>query len=277
MMRYGIDISDCQGIINWPKVKAAGVEFAILRSTRGSGKPDNYLPSNIKGCKEQNIPFDFYKYSYAMNETQAKEEAKRVVEVLKGYGILPNKDTRIWLDMEYDKQLALGKSKCMDIMIAFRNTITAAGYGYGIYMGKYAYENQIDAKAIEDDVWIARYPDTSSRTLKAVPAEKYKPVSKGKSKLWGWQFTSKGTVPGISGAVDLDVCYFDITEKDVEAGYYKTPEFTLIDCLNKISVDSSYANRRRIAEANGIEGYKGTEEQNLRMLDLLNKGKLVKC
>lgn len=275
-MRYGIDISDCQGIINWSKVKAAGVEFAILRSTRGSGKPDNYLQSNIKGCKEQNIPFDFYKYSYAMNETQAKEEAKRVVEVLKGYGILPNKDTRIWLDMEYDKQLALGKSKCMAIMIAFRNTITAEGYGYGLYMGKYAYENQIDAKAIEDDVWIARYPDTSSRTLKAVPAEKYKPEAKGASNLWGWQFSSKGSVPGISGVVDLDVCYFEITKKEVEAEYYKTPEFTLIDSLNKIGVDSSYANRRRIAEANGIENYQGTAEQNLNMLELLNDGKLIK-
>lgn len=275
-MRYGIDVSDCQGIINWTKVKATGVEFVILRSTRGSGKPDNYLPSNIKGCKEQCIPFDFYKYSYAMDERQAKAEAERVIEVLKGCGIQPDSKTRIWLDMEYDKQLALGKIKCMAIMRAFRDTVISAGYGYGLYMGKYAYENQIDASEIDDDVWIARYPDTSSRALRAVPSDKYKPDAKGASKLWGWQFSSKGTVPGISGAVDLDICYFDITEKEVEAEYYNTPEFNLIDSLNKIGVDSSYANRRRIAEANGIENYKGTAEQNLNMLELLNNGKLIK-
>ena len=37
----GIDVSDCQGKIEWNKTKKTGVQFAIIRSTRGSGKPDN--------------------------------------------------------------------------------------------------------------------------------------------------------------------------------------------------------------------------------------------
>lgn len=41
-MRLGIDVSDNQGYIDWKKVKTAGVQYAILRSTRGSGNPDVY-------------------------------------------------------------------------------------------------------------------------------------------------------------------------------------------------------------------------------------------
>ena len=43
----GIDISDCQGVIEWSAVKKAGVQFVVIRSTRGSGKPDNYFKHNI--------------------------------------------------------------------------------------------------------------------------------------------------------------------------------------------------------------------------------------
>ena len=77
---YGIDVSDNQGYINWPEVKAAGVQFAILRSVRRSGNPDKQLASNIKGCLECGMPFDFYKYSYALTPAEAREEVKQVVE-----------------------------------------------------------------------------------------------------------------------------------------------------------------------------------------------------
>lgn len=275
-MRYGIDVSDCNGLIDWKKVKASGVEFAILRTTRGSGMPDNYLPTNIKGCKEQMIPFDFYKYSYALTEGAARVEAKNVIKALQKYGIMPSRETRIWLDLEYDKQLKLGVKKVMSIMYAFRDEVQKAGYGYGLYMGKYAYEHNIDAYALSDDVWLARYPDTSSRGLKSVPAEMYRPNTRGDSKLYAWQFSAKGKVDGIKGDVDLDVCYVEIKEKEVELEYYKKPEFTLIDSLNKIGVVSTYNNRRKIAEKNGIKNYEGTAEQNLRLLELLNNGKLIK-
>ena len=61
----GIDVSDCQGKIEWNKTKKAGVQFAIIRSTRGSGKTDNYFQRNVEGVREHDIPFDIYKYTYA--------------------------------------------------------------------------------------------------------------------------------------------------------------------------------------------------------------------
>lgn len=63
---------------------------------------------------------------------------------------------------------------------------------------------------------------------------------------------------------------------NVEPSYYDIPVFTLVESLNKIGVDSSYINRKRIAATNGIKNYSGTEKQNLEMLELLVNGKLKK-
>lgn len=278
-MRLGIDVSDNQGYIDWKKVKAAGVEYAILRSTRGSGDPDKQLASNIKGCQDNGIPAEFYKYSYAMSNSEAKKEALRVVEVLQGYGIMPSKDTVIWADIEYNKQLALGKKAVWEIYDNFKEIIINSGYGCGLYMGKYAYENQFDGSLIHDDLWLARYyAGDKVMQFGTIPSDTYKPaVAAGSnSVLNGWQFTSSGRVSGISGNVDMNIRYTECGSVTVEPQYYDTPEFTLIDCLNKIGVDSSYNNRKKIAVVNGITNYSGTAVQNRGMLALLNAGRLIK-
>lgn len=279
-MKLGIDVSDNQGYIDWKKVKAAGVDFAILRSTRGSGNPDKQLASNIKGCLDNGMPMEFYKYSYAMSNSDAKKEALRVIEILKQYGIGPSENTIIWADIEYNKQLALGKQTVWEIYDNFKEIILNSGYGIGLYMGKYAYENQFNGNRINDKLWLARYyaGDTIMQ-FGTLPDETKKPTVavESSSELIGWQYTSCGRVPGINGNVDLNIRYTDCGNVTVEPQYYDTPEFTLIDCLNKIGVDSSYNNRKKIAIANGITNYSGTAAQNMDILELLQKGQLIKC
>ncbi len=277
-MRKGIDVSDNQGYIDWAKVKAAGVEFAILRSVRASGNPDKQLASNIAGCKKNGIPFDFYKYSYAVTPAQAIAEVKRVVEVLKGYGVLPSKDTVLWMDVEDECQMSLSTAALTEIVQAFKKEVLASGFEFGLYMGKYRYESgEVNLNTLDDHTWIARYYNGYNvMKFGAEPEGKYKPVVKTGS-LWGWQYTSSGRVDGINGNVDLDIAYYDIKDTKVEPEYYDTPEFTLIDSLNKIGVDSSYKHRAKIAEANHIQNYIGGLEQNLLMLQLLNEGKLIEA
>lgn len=209
-MKLGIDVSDNQGHIDWKKVKAAGVEYAILRSTVKSGKADNRLKDNIKGCVDYGIPMEFYKYSYAMNNSEAKKEAFQVVKVLQSYGIMPGKDTIIWADMEYDKQLAHGKKAVWEIYNNFKEIITNSGYGCGLYMSRYAYENQIDASLIHDDLWLGRYY-AGDKIMKfgTIPDKAKKPVvaAGSRSILNSWQFTSHGRVPGINGNVDMNIRY----------------------------------------------------------------------
>ena len=57
----GIDVSDIQGVIDWGLVKQDGCRFAILRSIKQSGKPDQQFAANLRGCREQGIPVAVYK------------------------------------------------------------------------------------------------------------------------------------------------------------------------------------------------------------------------
>ena len=65
-----------------------------------------------------------------------------------------------------------------------------------------------------------------------------------------------------------------------KVSYYSKPNYkgsSLVDGLNKIGVDSSYGNRKKIAKANGIKLYAGTAKQNAKLLKLLKEGKLKKA
>lgn len=277
MSKLGIDVSDNQGYIEWEKVKAAGVQFAILRSVRRSGNVDKQLASNIKGCLENGIPFDFYKYMYATTTADAVREAKEVIEALSKLGIKPSKETVIWADVEDATLIALSTSALSTVVQAFKDTILEAGFTFGLYMGRYYYEKgELNTELFDDHTWLARYYDGYEvMQFGQQPDKEYKPVAK-QGELWGWQFTSSGKVPGISRNVDLDIAYYEIQHTEVAPEYYQTPEFTLIDSLNKIGEDSSYKNRKAIAIANGITDYQGTYEQNIMMLRLLREGKLEK-
>ena len=219
MKKCGIDVSDNQGVIDWKKVKEAGVKFAILRTVRRSSKIDKQLENNIKGCIANGIPADFYKYGYALTEAESEREAKEVVLALETLGIKSAKDVVIWHDVEDDTQTALSTAQLTKICQAFKKVVEYAGYTYGLYMGKYDFEKgEVKLYDLgETHVWLARYYD--GYVLKPFgqePNEKYKPTVPG-GELWGWQYTSSGRVKGIVGNVDLNVAYYEISGLRQEA------------------------------------------------------------
>ena len=203
-------------------------------------------------------------------------EVKRVTEVLKGYGVEPSRNTVIWMDVEDEIQMKLSTQKLTEIVTAFKQETLSTGFEFGLYMGKYLYESgEIDLTKFSEHTWIARYYNSYTiMPFSVIPNEAYKPTAIT-GQLWGWQYTSSGRVDGISGNVDLNVAYYDIQPTPLVKSYYQTPEFTLIDSLNKINVNSSYNNRKSIAIANGIANYTGTAEQNILLLKKLNEGTLL--
>ena len=214
MAMLGIDVSENQGTINWKKVKNAGVQFAILRTVKRNGKIDSQLANNIKGCIENGIPADFYKYAYALNETDSEKEATEVIQALISLGIKPSKDVVIWHDVEDDTQMALSAEKLTSICKEFKTTVENAGFSYGLYMGRYDFDKgEVDLSVLGNvHVWLARYYDGyKQKTFGEIPNENYKP-SVPNGNLWGWQYTSSGKVSGISGNVDLDIAYYEIKE-----------------------------------------------------------------
>ena len=79
MSKYGIDVSENQGTIDWGQVKADGVSFAILRSVKKNLSTDKQFEANYRGCRGNGIPVGIYKYSYALTEEEAKKEAEAVL------------------------------------------------------------------------------------------------------------------------------------------------------------------------------------------------------
>lgn len=206
-MWKGIDVSDNQGVIDWEQV-AQKVDFAVLRSVRRSGKTDYQFAVNLEGCRKYGIPVSAYKYTYATTPEAARQEAQQVVEMLRSHHLT---GTMVWWDVE-DKDVLrpLGVAKLTECIRAAQEVITAAGYGFGLYVGLYVYkERWFDFGAFAGArLWVARYYK-GYRTMQFAdaPDQSYKPSAD--RDITAWQYTSCGEIAGIKGDVDLNISYED--------------------------------------------------------------------
>lgn len=191
---YGIDVSECQGNIDWEKVKASGISFACLRSTKKNGSVDKTFEQNLSACMKLGIDYSCYKYAYAKTHDEARIEADTVIN------LLGDRKIPIWYDMEDSSLTSLGKDAIEGIALAFIGECREAGFEVGIYCNQNWYDNYISQYLKNKfSFWVARYGQNTGKL-----DEKYKPTGKN---VIAWQYTSKGQVPGIIGYVDRDVLY----------------------------------------------------------------------
>lgn len=190
-MLKGIDVSHYQGAIDWGKVKASGVEFAIIRAGYGkyAYQEDPCFEDNIEGAYNAGIPVGVYWYSYADMVAEARQEAEVCLTVIKPYKdmiTLP-----VFFDQEYEPAiLAAGNGIRTECCVAFIKAIEAAGYKAGLYGSQDWLDNKIDDSQIPATatVWVAQYGS--------------KCTYKGRYTIW--QYSSTGKVNGISGNVDMN-------------------------------------------------------------------------
>lgn len=190
----GIDVSEHNGKLDWPVIKKAGIDFAIVRTGYGVSHEDTYFAANIKGAIAQGIPVGIYHFSYALNASGAKDEAEFVIKLLKPYKdkiTLP-----VFYDFEYDtvtyakKQgVTLGKEAFNSHTVAFCEALQTAGYKTGVYYNLDYLRKYVDSNRIGKYVqWYAQYADKASTTA------------------WDlWQYSSSHTIPGCSGRFDINV------------------------------------------------------------------------
>ena len=193
----GIDASKWQGEIDWNKVKAAGIKFAMIRlgygSTDGSACGlDGYFEKNVANALKAGIDIGCYFYSYAMSVAAAKKEAAYVVSVLQKYkGVFTYP---VAFDLEDKTQQNLGKTVLTDMVIAFGDAIEKAGFYCSLYSNPSWLKNHLDdAKLTRFDHWLAQWASAPTYT----------------GAFGMWQNSSKGTVNGINGNVDTDIAYKD--------------------------------------------------------------------
>lgn len=195
----GIDVSKWNGDIDWDRVRNAGVEFAIIRagyrgSVTGSLVEDPYFAANIKGATASGMPVGVYFFTQAVNEVEAVEEASAVLRLVKEY----NLDYPIFIDTEGAG--GNGRADGLDVESrtlvceAFCRTIENAGYRAGVYGSRNWYNNNLYTDRLDNDyyIWLAEYRSV--------------PLYQGYYQMW--QYTSKGSVDGISGNVDMNISYY---------------------------------------------------------------------
>ena len=187
MKKTLIDVSEHQGVIDWERVKPQ-IAGAILRCGYGSDyehQDDAQFRRNADECTRLGIPFGVYLYSYAKTIDGIKSEAAHALRLMKPYKL----SYPVYLDLE-ESGLEEGAVTRAGV---FGDIIEEAGYWCGIYANLYWWENHLVGLE-RFTKWVAQY---------------YKECEYTGANLDIWQYTSKGSVPGVSGNVDMNECYRD--------------------------------------------------------------------
>lgn len=202
----GIDVSQFNGSINWGFVKRDNVDFAFIRvGYRGYGQAGNFaedamFKKNIQAAKTAGIPVGVYFVTQAITDAEAIEEANWVLQKIKEYDI----EYPIAIDIEEAGVAAgdiprtqnLDKNTRTRLAKLFCQTIQNAGYTPIVYTNVDWATNKLNMTELAQyDTWIAHYKyDVTS-----------KPNYNGSYTIW--QYSDKGSINGVLGNVDLNICY----------------------------------------------------------------------
>jgi lysozyme len=193
MAMKGIDVSRWQGNIDWAKVKASGIQFAIIKA---GGSDDGFYTdsrweANYKGAKANGIAVGAYYFvgPKCVNAAAGKADAERFIRLLKG------KQLEYPVFMDNEAQPASAKAGITEAAIAFCEMMETAGYFVGIYGSAYSgfRERMDDSRLSAYTHWVAQYASKCTYS----------------GKYGIWQYSSSGRVNGISGNVDMDLSYVD--------------------------------------------------------------------
>lgn len=191
-----IDVSEFQTPkgqkIDWEKVKNSGIDGAIIKFGAGPKLVDSEFDYNVKECIRLGLHVGAYIYSWATTAKEAEYEADRLIEACSKY----NLDMPLYYDIEegtINKRTATAQLTTE----AFLNRCKEKGITAGVYSGLYWFIHYLyPSRMLEHPLWIAQYKSGIERPEHPHP------------EWFGmFQYTSKGTVPGIAGNVDMNYCY----------------------------------------------------------------------
>ena len=205
MAKRIIDGSEHQKKIDWEKVKASGkIDGVIFRIGYGDndvGQDDKYFLRNITECERLGIPYEVYLYSYADTNAHIQSEIAHIKRLLAG------RNVRVWLDIEYRPAKAFWRKAVEAFLKAFPSG--------GVYTWEWVFTDILDG--IECPRWICAYGPNDGK-----PHYDYKPHLD----CHGWQYTSRASVPGINGNVDMSEWYKDFAEAPAKAPAEATTTIT---------------------------------------------------
>lgn len=202
----GIDVSSYSGNIDWKKVKESGIDFAMIRvGGRGYGEKgemytDERALEYINGAKAEGIKVGAYFFSQAVSTEEAIEEADYVKTVLG--------DIKLDYPVAYDWEIikdddartdSVSASQATECARAFCDRVKELGYTPILYSPSRELYFKYDLSRLADiDIWYCEYAN--------VPTFYYE--------FSMWQYSATGTIDGIEGSVDLNICFTNVAEYD---------------------------------------------------------------
>ncbi|MTI85567.1 MAG: hypothetical protein FH756_17140 [Firmicutes bacterium] len=195
----GIDVSHWQGDINWNLVKNDGIYFSFIKATEGVDYEDPKFTKNLKEGKKAGVLVGGYHFCTPSSEGDALNEAKYFINVTNKNGGFRAFDLPPVIDIEKDNGLNREKiSKIVRTWVEYVKKETKVQpiiYSYKSFIKEY-----LDESLFDIPLWLAHYD------IKQAPG-----LLGWKSWLF-WQYTDKGHVNGINGAVDLNLFHSNLKE-----------------------------------------------------------------
>lgn len=236
-MKKGIDISYYQGNVNFILVKGDGVEFVIIREGYRNTTDTKFFEYVQKAREAGLVILAVYHFSYALNEEEARQEARLCIENMKKAGLGP--EVLVFFDFEYDtvtkaaqKGVLLNRPECNAHTVAFCEEVKKFGYVPGIYTNLDYYKNWYSKDVLSKyPVWLADY--TGGPDFECLIQ----------------QYSSKGSVNGIKGNVDMN--------------YYYGEEF-------KIKEETMYSRSKVVHQANSWVGKNEADGSYKEIIDIYN-------
>lgn len=199
--RTVIDISQFNNVTNWSAVKATGYPVIIRIGYRGSKTGvityDPRYKEYKSACEQYGIEHYFYFFPCSITDAEAHEEALFIKNEVIGSGV-----PMIYLDSEVVQRDKSGRSdnlskeKRTRMLRIICEDLLSWGISCGVYASRSWLYNNLDMANIPNNAvkntWVAEY---------GVEMTKYTGT------YIMWQYTSKGSVNGISGNVDLSYQY----------------------------------------------------------------------
>ena len=202
----GVDVSKHTGTINFTGVKAAGVDYMMIRLgsrgySTGQISLDENFKENIEGAIEEGLEVGVYFYSQAITREEAVQEANFVIQNLEPYRAKVKYP--VAFDMEFvandqSRVDGLSRDDKTTVTAAFLEGIKAAGYVPMIYGDKEWLIKEIDMTKLQGyDVWLSQEED--------IPDYPYQYTM--------WQYATDGVLNGINGNADLNICFVNYSER----------------------------------------------------------------
>ena len=252
----GIDVSSYQANINWPEVKASGIDFAIIRAGWGKTNIDASFKKHIEGAINAGLKVGVYWFIYAKSEADVKKNASKCHAVINDY-----KDKislRVWADFEYDSDKyfpGLDKATRTKWVKLFCQQMQAEGYSVGVYSNKDYLKNYFEDLS-DYPLWYAFYASKKDGQACEI-----------------WQSSSKGSVPGIAGAVDVDTYYGTQEEKNSSAdAEKKEPEKKDPEKTDLVHIVKKGETLTSIARAYGVTVAEIATANKIKNVNKINAG-----